>query len=475
MNQSSVGTSNAKEKRKFKMPHSLVIILSIALLAAVLTWIVPAGSFPRVKNSMGLNIIQPDKFEYVASKPVNPLLLPKFIIDGFIGTADLFFLILLSGCAFDVIAASGALHAAIAKIAKKFSSRESVFIPLLTLVFALISTTQGVNTFIAFAPITVMLARAMGFDSIVGASLILLGGAVGFSTGTLNPSTTVIAQKLAELPLYSGIGYRAFAFVVFLIVTNIYLIRYAKKIRKNPELSPMYDLDKKDESSADKDLDSFGEMNMRNWLVILSLVVTLGVIVYGGIKLDWGLNENSMAFIWLGIIAGLIAGFSPSKIASCFVNGAQKMVGAAMIIGMARAISGVLTAGVIIDTIVYGLGAVMQVIPSAFQGIAMYIANTVVNMFIVSGSGQATAVMPIFIPLADMVGLTRQTAVLAFNFGDGFCNYILPMSTALMGTLGVSNIPYDRWVKFIWKLFLIWMLVASILIFGAQMINYGPM
>lgn len=475
MSQTGIGTANAKEKKKFKMPHSLVIILTIAFIASVLTWIIPAGSFPRVENSLGLKVIQPDKFEYVASKPVNPLLLPNFIINGFIGTADLLFLILLSGCAFDVIATSGALHAAIAKIAKKFSSRESVFIPMLTLVFALISTTQGVNTFIAFAPITVMLARAMGFDSIVGASLILLGGAVGFATGTLNPSTTIVAQKLAELPLYSGIGYRAFAFVVFLIVTNIYLIRYAKKVRKNPELSPMYDLDKKEELGDGKDLDSFGEMNLRNWLVIISLVVTLGVIVYGGVKLDWGLNENSIAFIWLGIVAGLCAGFSPSKIASCFVNGAKKMIGAALIIGMARAISGVLTAGVIIDTIVYGLGAVMQVIPSAFQGVAMYIANTVINIFIVSGSGQATAVMPIFIPLADMVGLTRQTAVLAFNFGDGFCNYVLPMSTALMGTLGVSNIPYDRWMKFMWKLFLIWMLVASVLVFIAQMINFGPM
>lgn len=475
MKPSNMETSNVKSKKRFKVPHSLVIILFIVILGTVLTWIVPAGKYGRVKNSLGLNVIVPDKFEYVASKPVNPLHIPKFIIDGFIGTADLFFLILFSGAAFDVITSSGALHAAIAKIAKKFSTKEAIFIPMLSLVFALMATTQGVNTFVGFAPITVMIARAMGFDSIVGASIILLGGAVGFSTGTLNTSTTIVAQKLAEVPLYSGIGYRAFSFVIFLIATNIYLVKYAKKIKNNPELSPMYDLDQKDPLAVDKDLDSFGEMNLRNWLVLLSLVGTLIVIVYGGVKLDWGLKENTVAFIWLGIIAGYCAGFDSSKIASCFVNGAKKMVGAAMIIGLARAVTGVLAAGSIIDTIVHGLGAVLYAIPMWLQGISMYIANIIVNVFITSGSGQATAVMPIFIPLSDMVGLTRQTAILTFNFGDGFCNYILPTSTALMGTLGVANIPYDRWMKFMWKLFVIWVAVGSVLVLGAQIIKLGPM
>jgi len=475
MKQSSLEKEKLKEKKIFKVPHALVIILFIVIIAVVMTWIVPAGKFPRVKNSLGLNVIVPDQFKFITSKPVNLLFIPKFIIEGFLSMADLVFLILFSGGAFDVITSSGALQAAVGKVAKKFSTKESIFIPLLTLLFALICTTQGVNTFIGFAPVTVMIARAMGFDSIVGAAIILLGGAVGFSTGTLNTSTTIIGQKLAELPLYSGIGYRAFCFVVFLIVTNIYLVRYAKKIRKNPELSPMYDLDLKDDSAANRDLNSFGEMHLRNWLVILSLFGTLLVIVYGGIKLGWGLNENSMAFLWLGIIAGVCAGFGPSKIASCFVNGAKRMMAAAMIIGLARAVTGVLTAGAIIDTVVYGLGIMLQAIPNLFQGVAMYVANTIVNIFITSGSGQATVVMPIFVPLADMVGLTRQTAVLAFNFGDGFCNYILPTSTALMGILSVSNIPYDRWMKFMWKLFLIWMVVASILILGAQLINLGPM
>ena len=150
------------------------------------------------------------------------------------------------------------------------------------------------------------------------------------------------------------------------------------------------------------------------------------------------------------------------------------MVGAAIIIGLARAVSGVLSAGLVLDSVVYGFGNILMLVPKYLQAISMYIINIIVNVFITSGSGQAAVVMPIFGPISDMIGLTRQTAILTFNFGDGFCNYILPTSTALMGTLGATNIPYDRWMRFMWKLFLIWVAVGSVLCLIAQIINFGP-
>jgi uncharacterized ion transporter superfamily protein YfcC len=467
------GTEAAATK-KFKVPHTLVIIILFILFAVFLTWVIPAGEFDRVTNAAGIKVIDPASFRTISSKPVSIFSIPDFIVDGFAKSASLFFLLLFTGGAFDVVVSSGALQSCVAKVAKRYASKESIFIPILTLLFALISTTQGVNTFIGFAPVTVLIARAMGFDSIVGAAVILLGGAVGFSTGTLNPSTTIVAQEIVGLPLYSGIGYRWICFFVFLLVTNLYLIRYAKKIRLHPELSPMYDLDVADTSVSDNDLDSFGDVTLRKSLVLVSLVAALGVIVYGGVKLNWGLNESSAAFIWLGIIAGICAGFSPSKIASCFVAGAKRMVAAALIIGLARAVSGVLSAGLVLDTVVNGLGRALLVVPTFLQAISMYIANLVVNIFITSGSGQAAVIMPIFAPIADMVGITRQTAILTFNFGDGFCNYILPTSTALMGILGATNIPYDRWMRFMWRLFLIWVLLGSVLSLIAQIINLGP-
>lgn len=465
-----------QKQKKAAAPHTFTIIGVIILCAILLTWVIPAGTFDRVKNDAGLKVVNPTSFHYVEATPVNPLKAPLFIIEGLVKSADLFILLLISGGAFHVITSSGALQAVVGKVAKRFYKQEAIFIPLLTLIFGLICTTQGVNMFIGFAPVTVMMAMAMGFDSIVGVSIILLGGAVGFSTGTLNPSTTIVAQKLAELPLYSGIGYRAFCFVVYMIVTNIFLVRYAKRVRQNPELSPMYDLDRSDAAiNTVKDLDSFGEVKTREWLVMSSLVVTLGVIVYGGVKLDWGLTESSAAFIFLGIIAGIFAGYDANKISKSFAEGAKKMVSAALIIGMARAVPSILTEGGIIDTIVYFLGNLLGATPVFLQGIVMYWVNNIINFAITSGSGQAAATMPIIIPLSDMVGISRQTAVLAFNFGDGFSNYILPTSTALMGILGAANVPYDRWMKFMWKLFLVWLAVGSVLVFIAQMIKLGPL
>jgi len=206
------------KKGKFKMPHSLVIVSIVVIFAALMTWVIPAGQYSRVENSLGIKVVDPTTFKYVEQKPVNLFKLPQFVVEGYIGTASLIFVILFSGGAFDVIKSSGALQSLIALVAKKYSSKESIFIPILTLVFGLICTTQGVNMFIGFAPIMVMMARAFGFDSIVGAGIILLGGAVGFSTGTLNVNTTIVAQRIAELPLYSGIEYRAFSFVVWLLI-----------------------------------------------------------------------------------------------------------------------------------------------------------------------------------------------------------------------------------------------------------------
>lgn len=462
-------------KQNIKMPHTYVIIFIIILIAVALTWIVPAGEYLRLENEQGINVIDPQQFSYMVSSPVNPFSIGGHIVEGFISNIDLLLVILFAGGAFHLITLSGAVQASIAKVAKKFSSRLGIFIPILTTVFALICTMQGVNLFIAFAPITVMISLALGLDSIVGAAIILLGGAVGFSTGTLQISTTVLSQKITGLPLYSGIGFRWFCFFVFLVVTNIYLVRYAKKIKENPMLSPMYDLDKDNEFNKELSLDSFGTMTLRRWLVLLALVVTVVAIVYGGIALEWDLVDNASAFIWLTIIVGFLAGFSPSEIAKEFTVGCKKMLSAAIIIGLARSIGSILTAGHIIDTIVHFLATGLNYVPSFLQGTAMLITNVIVNVFITSGSGQASVVMPIMGPLADLIGMTRQTAVLAFNFGDGFCNYILPTSTALMGILGASNIPYDRWMKFMWKLFLIWMVVGSVLIMIAQAIHLGPM
>ena len=465
-----------KSKTKhFEVPHTFIIIFFIILFAVLLTWIVPGGKYARITTEQGIKVIDPNKFEYIKNTPVNPLKIPMYIVQAFCKNIELLLVVLFSGGSFHMITKSGALQSIIAKVANKFSNHLGVFIPILTLVFGLICTSQAVNMFIAFAPVMVMMALALGLDSICGAAIILLGGAIGFSTGTLNVSTTVISQKIAELPLYSGIGYRAFCFVIYFIATNIFLINYAKKIKQNPKLSPMYDLDSQNTLKTSTNLEDFGSMDLRKWLAIISLIIALGAIVSGSIFLGWGLQEQSSIFLTLGIIVGIVSGFDGNTICKEFLNGCKGMLGAAFIIGLARCIGNIMNDADIIDTIVHSLAAVLNHIPFYLQGFGMLIANTIINVFITSGSGQASVVMPIMIPLADLIGMTRQTAILAFNFGDGFCNYILPTSTALMGIISAANIPYDRWMKFMWKCFLLWLMVGAILIFIAQLIKLGPM
>lgn len=468
--------ANGKTVKKMKVPHTFIIIFALIVAAVILTWIIPAGMYDFVKNASGKKVVDPATFHYVKSPGVNPLKIPLYIIQAFSKRIDLVMVILMAGSAFHVVTKTGSLQAILALGARKFSDRLDVFIPVLTLIFGLICTTQGANTFIPFAPVMVMLAMAMGLDSLTGAAIMLLGGAIGFSTGTLNMYTTVVAQNIAELPPYSGLGYRAFCFVVYYIVTNIFLIRYAKKVKARPELSPMYDLDQEAKASGDAmDLEKTGILDRNKVLPLVLLVITFVVIIYGAIALKWGMSEMSALFLVYAVVADLVSGASANEMCKDLIDGSKQMLGAAYIIGMATAISTIMNDGKITYTIVHSLSSLLEGLPAVVIAPGMVLANTVINIFLTSGSGQAVAVMPILTPLADVLGVTRQTTVLAFNFGDGFCNYVLPTSTALMGTLSVTNIPYDRWMRFMWKLFLIWLIVGCILASIAQFIHLGPM
>lgn len=465
---------NNEKKRKFSFPHTYVIIISIVLLATFLTYVIPAGQFDRIKDeAVGKTIVVADQFQYIDNTPVSFLDVPSKIVDSFNKSSSIIFIILIVGGAFQVIISTGVFQVFTAKLTRKFAGNENIIIPAFTTIFALACTTMGVNTFIGFAPIAIILARSMGFDAIVGVSMVMLGGAIGFSTGTLNPFSTGVAQTIAELPLFSGIGFRFASLILFLIITNIYIIRYARKIRKNPELSIVYDLEQV-ENSDENSLNDFPDVETKHYLVLAVVVACFGLIIYGGSNLGWKTNDNSAMFIWMAILGGFAGGMGPSKIAGEFVNGAKKLVFGAMIIGIARSASIILTDGHILDTVVKSLAGSLMNLPGALRAVGMFLSQIIVNCFIVSGSGQAAVTMPIMIPVADLVGITRQTAVLAFNFGDGFSNYVLPTSSALMGMLAISNIPYDRWMKFMGKLFGIWVAVGSVVLLIAYLVGYGP-
>ncbi len=458
-----------------KIPNSFTILLCLILLACALTWIIPGGSYPRETGADGVVRIRADELAYTENTPVNPLSLPSCIVEGFVKNVDLILVLLFSGGAFSIVNASGALQSLIRVLAAKCQRRRVLLLVLLTTAFALICSNQALQLFIPFVPILAMLAISMGYDSLTGAAMLILGGGIGFSTGTLRTTTTLVAQQIAGLPLYSGLWYRAVCLVVFLIPTCMVLCLYARKVQKDPCQSPMFDLDHEMRVRAQQEKDLKASITGPQWRVLLVLAFALTLMIYGTLRYGWGVRQLAAVFLALGIAVGILERHSADQIASLFLKGSSGMLSAAFLVGFGTAISQVLSAGGITDTIIHGLSQAMAVMPRWSQGACMYLANTVVNMFISSATALASVVMPIFVPVADNLDITRQTAVLAYNFGDGLSNYILPTSSALMGILGAAGIPYNRWLKFMGKVFLLWSLLACLMVTIAQYIHLGPM
>lgn len=461
-------------KKKFVFPNTYVIIIIMMIVAVLLTWIIPSGEFERVKDEVSKqSIIIPGTFKYIENNPISFLQIPVYIMKGLAKASDIVFLVIIVGGAFNIIIETGMFQSFAGRLTKVFSNKEVLIIPAFSTIFALACTTMGVNTFIGFAPIAVIIARSIGYDAIVGVSMVALGGAIGFSTGTFNPFTTGVAQSIAGLPIFSGVGYRFICLVVFLIVTNIYIIWYAKKVKANPEASVVYEMEQENKKVevSEKQHD---KIEGRHYLVLLIVIACFVLLVYGSQNWKWKLQENAAMFLWMGVLSGFAYGFGPSRIAEEFTKGAKKLVYGALMIGMANGISLILADGKILDTTVQYLGGLLVVLPSHAQVAGMFLMQLLINGLITSGSGQAAATMPIMLPVADIIGMTKQTAVLAFNFGDGLSNYILPTSSALMGFIAMVGISYSNWMKFMWRLFLIWTVVGAVLVIVANSINYGP-
>lgn len=327
---------------------------------------------------------------------------------------------------------------------------------------------------LAFLPLQITLCLALGFDSITGVALGMCCVGIGYIGAILNPFTVATAQKIANVPLYSGMGIRVVSFIALLIVTIIYIYRYAGKIHANPELSLVYT---EDLSSPYKENDLLSEdvdFTKKHKLVLLAFLLTIILLVYGVINYDFYLPEIAAVFVGSGIVMGLISGLSVNKIAEEFVKGASNMLYPALCVGFARAITIITIEGNILDVIVKTFSKLVIGLPLQISAVGMYIFQSIINIFIPSGTGQAVVSMPIMTPLADVTGLTRQTACLAFQFGDGITNLITPTAGDLMAAIAIGGISYGKWMKWFYKLLLIWFVVCSIILIIATAISYGP-
>jgi len=463
------------EKRKLKVPHTYVILVSVILLAALLTYIIPAGQFDMVKDeATGRNIVDSSSFHLVDKNPTKFFDLFKSVPKGLKAASGIVFFVFVVGGAFQIVTATGAIEAGIGKVAFSLKGREKIMIPILIIIFSIGGGTIGMaEEVMIFVPIGIALARALGYDALTGTAMVALGAACGFTSGFMNPFTVGIAQGIAELPLFSGILFRLIILVVMLVITIWYIVRYAEKVKKDPSKSIVRELEL-NQKDNNIDLLNIPEMNTGHSLVLLTFLCGLGVIVWGVFKSGWYITEIGSAFLAIGIFCGFVGKLGPSKIAEEFLAGAKSMVFGALAIGIARSILVIMQDGHIIDTTINGLASAIETLPKSIAILGMYVVQVVVNFFIPSGSGQAAATMPIMTPLADILKINRQVAVMAFQFGDGFTNSIIPTSGALLAYLSVANIPYDKWFKFIWPLMLIWIGIGATFLLVANMINYGP-
>jgi uncharacterized ion transporter superfamily protein YfcC len=469
MNDSTKSTS----RKWFKMPHTYVILIFLVLVAAALTYVVPAGEFDRVEDAAtGKTLVVPNSYHEVESNPVGIFSIPKLIVHGLIDSADVVFFILIIGGTFEIISSTGTIEAITGRVARNFSNKGRWVIPIFIMLFSVAGFTMGMSTEVmVFVPIGIAVARALGFDALTGTAMVSLGASCGFTAGILNPFNVGLAQSIAEVPMFSGAWLRVILLICLIAVTSLYIVRYAGKVRANPEKSLVIDLER-DVESKELDLTKLPRMQVKHYLTIIVIIAGFATLVWGVSKKDWWMEELAALFLTMGIVSGFCAGYGPSRVATEFVKGAKAITYGALIIGFARGIMVVLDQGNVIDSIVNGLSVLVGELPGPVQVLGMYLFQNVMNIFITSGTGMAVTTMPIMVPLADIIGVTRQTTVLAFQLGDGFSNMILPTSSALMGSLAVSGIPYQKWVKFFWPLMLMWIVIGAVLMVVAHMINY---
>ena len=419
--------------RKFKTPNTYVIIAAIIVLCAVMTWFVPGGQYVKADDGTV-------SYEAVDSVPQTWQVFPA-IYHGFVKQAGIIIFILVVGGAFWLLNATGAVETGIKRFIVRIGKRDKIVLIALTVLFSLAGAVFGMSEeTIPFVGIVVPLAVSMGYDAFMGMLVVYVASNVGFSSAFLNPFTVGIAQGMADLPLFSGMGYRLFCWGFLTLLLAVFVVVYAHKVKKAPSVV---------ETIEAKPL------TCRQKWILITLALTVAALVAGVTCFDWYLPEITGLFLAMGIICGIIAGFPSGKIVDELMAGARDILSAALVVGFASGIIVILQDGKVIDSLLHSMQEGLDGSGKAGSLTAMYGIQAVINFLIPSATAKAAITIPIMAPFSDLVGVSRQSMVLAFQFGDGFTNMITPTSGVLIAALAMARIPYTAWVKWIWKMVLV--------------------
>jgi uncharacterized ion transporter superfamily protein YfcC len=457
---------------KLRVPHTYVLLIGLIALAAVSTWFIPAGSYDRVIDD-GREIVAPLSYHPVEARPAG---LGAFFLAfprGLLEIAGIVFYIFIIGGAFGVLEETGVIQSGVRSLVRRLGGRKALVVPLLTVVFAVGGGTIGIaEETLVFLPALLLLARSLGYDSLLAGGIALVGANAGFAAAFMNPFTVGVAQGIVGLPLFSGMGFRLGLWAVMTAVTVVFLARYARRVEAKPETSRMYEFDRKREPLADAA--GAAPFNKRHPLVLAALLAALALLVVGALRWQWGILELSGLFFGLALAVGPLGGLSLDATVKSFIRGAAGITYAALIVGLARGTLVVLRDANVLDTITHALVATVRGWSSWLSAVGIYVVQNLLNFFVPSGSGQAAVSMPILAPLGDLVGVTRQTNVLAYQLGNGLTNVFVPTQGYFMAALGILRIPWTTWVRWLLPLLAIWLVIGCGAVVLASLIRLGP-
>jgi uncharacterized ion transporter superfamily protein YfcC len=441
-----------------KSPDSLLIVSVILILFTILTWIIPAGEYDRIEKN-GRNIVVPNSYHHVDAAPQGVADVLRAPLFGFEAAADIIAFVLLVGGAFSLFSFTGAFDAFFLKMLKLASRKpkaKSWIIVGLMILFSFGGMSFGMSEeTLVFVLITLPLARSLGYDNFVGLAIPFVGAGAGFAGAAYNPFTVGIAQGIAELPLFSGAGYRLIVWAVFTTIAILFVLWYARRLT-NGKAKPFFG-DQKSVNEVENVALTKGHI-----VALLLFLLSLAAIAWGAVNDGWYIPEICALFIALGITAALLNPKPVQSYLDAFYSGVKTMVPAALVICLSKAILVVADNGHIVDTVLFAMAESVNGLPKVVSVQLMFLVQGFLNFFIPSGSGQAAVTMPIMTPFSDIVGISRQTAVLAYQFGDGLFNLVIPTSGVTMGALAIAGIPFDKWIKWVWKLMVILILASMI-------------
>ena len=439
---------------KLRFPHPLTLLVGFIVLAAVLSYVLPAGQFERRDDPVtGRKIVVAGTYHPVPQQPVSPFQAVVAIPKGMADAASVVFLVFLVGGAFGVVDQTGALRRGVGWLVQRLRRHELLVIPICCLAFAAGGALENLQEeIIPLVPVLLLLTMRLGFDPLVAAAVSVGAAGVGSAFSPINPFQVGIAQKLAGLPLLSASGFRLVFLALALALWIAATIRYARKTRTVSET---------------EDVEVAEPINKRDGLVLALVIVTFAIFIVGVMKYGWDFDQMSALFFIMGVIAGLIGGLGVNGTAEAFVEGFRSMAFAGLLIGFARAIYVVAEQGQVIDTIVNGLFAPLSHFPVAVAALGMMVVQLLVHFPVPSVSGQAVLTLPVLVPLSDLLGLARQVTVLAYQYGGGLADIMVPTNGALMAILAASGVPYGKWIRFLVPVY------AALFLIGVAAVGTG--